>query len=574
MGNAFDDLPPGLPEQAAAPVASKANAFDDITPPIKAEAPKKPVSWEDRVQAHQAGAFRGLAYTVASPVDAVANLYNLGKAGLGAAYQGITGKTGWDVGDANPVGGWLSAQMDKFHDYTPTTVDRPDDTASRYIAGVSGAIPAVATGAPSIGAGLKTFAKAAPAVAAGQAVGEAQPFGDQEWANNAASIATQLGASYAMPRGRGADVPGNDVRNQTIRDAQDAGMVFPPATTNPSGGNRLVENIGGKQQIQQHATLTNRDAVNAAARDALGIDGKGGISESELSDVRASAKPAYEAVRQIGDVPTGSDPAFSRTLTGVLNKYTGAGRVLSNAGDSGIRADITDILSKKSADASDLVDTIDILRDRASTAFRNGDSGIGSAYRRISNAIEDQLENNIAGKSVAIPALADRVSGAISPSAPAKSAVQNFRDARQRLAIAHTIEDARNEGSGDINAQKLTGMYHNGVPLQGGLATAAKAAALAPKAFAPVTDSRGVNHLGFWGGVGGAAMTAHEIMPEAHSGMAALAVPVTAAAYKGARTGARMYALGPGQKNAIAAQKGPIDTNALIANYLAAMSRQ
>ena len=569
MPNAFDDIPDiALPAvtAAAAPVA---NAFDDLTPPPpKQEAPKKPATAGDRVQAGESGILRGGAYLAGALPDAAANLFNLGKAGLGAGYQAVTGKPGWDVPDANPVSRWITDQMDKSP-VTTTQLARPDDTTSRYLATAGSVVPGVATGG-GVGAAARGFATAAPPAMAGQYVAEKKPF-ESDWANNAASIGTQALGMAAMPRGRGADVPGNEVRNQTVRDAQQADMVFPPATTNPSTSNRVVENIAGKQQVQQHATLTNRDAVNQGARADLGLGGKGGISDAELGDVRARAAPAYQAVRQLGSIPTGSDPAFVKTVQNALTKYTGAGRVLSNAGDSGIRGDVADILGKTHADAGDLVDTISVLRDRSKTAFRNGDSGIGSAYRQVSDALEDQIEKGIPGKNIVIPSLADKVSSALNGpggAVPQTSALENFRDARRTLAIAHSVEDARNEGTGDINAQKLAGMLSRGVPLDGNLRTAARAASAAPKAFAPVTSSAGVNHLGLWGGILGGAALGHELMPG--WGIAPAAV---AGGLHAGRLGARMYALGGlGQRDAIATQRGPIKPSVLLGNYLSSQA--
>lgn len=550
MSNAFDDIQPDPPPNYVAPKIT-ANAFDDITPPPQKDQPAKPpVTASDRVEAGEAGFLKGAAYLATSPADAVANLYNLGKAGVGYGYSKLTGNAppkALEAGDASPVGGWLTRQMDK-NPITSTQPNRPDDAASRYLSTAGSVIPGALTGGGGLLSSAKSAATAIPPALAGQAVSDAHPF-QSDWANNLASIGVQAAGMGMMPRGRGADVPGNEVRNQTIRDAQGAGMVFPPATTNPSGPNRALENVAGKMQVQQHATLINRDAANAAARSDLGLGGHGGISDAELSAVKSSARPAYAAVRNAGQIPTGADPNFVQNVNGALAKFTGASNVLSDAGDSGLRRDITDILGKQSADAGHLVDTIGVLRDRSKTAFRQGDAGVGTAYRQVSDALENQIQGQL----------------------PAGSPVlQNYQAARKQLAVAHSVEDARNEGSGDINAQKLASQLNSGAPLSGNLLITAKAASVAPKAFAPVTDSKGVNHLGLWGGIAGAAVTAHEVAPGSHLGLAA---PIAAGAWHGGRMGARMYALGPGQSNAIARQKAPLDKNALIGNYLATQGK-
>lgn len=556
MPNAFDDIPDSSIQASASilpiPPKAKANAFDDIAPSMEArhEAAKAslglpPATAADRVQAGEAGFLKGTGYLVGAIPDVFANTYNLGKAGIGTAVSAATGKAPpkWlEAGDPNPVGKWITEKMDKSP-ITTTQPTRPDDTASRYLATAGSVVPGVLTG----GGGVGSIARAIPPALAGQAVYEKKPF-QSDWANNAAAIAMQAAGSAAMPRGRGPDVPGNEVRNQTVRDAQEAGMVFPPATTNPSTGNRIVENLAGKLQVQQHATLVNRDAVNEGARADLGIGGHGGISDAEIAQVRAEAAPHYQAVRQAGPIPTGSDPAFVQRVQGALDQFTGAGRVLTHSGSEGLQRDIGDILSHQISDSGDLLDTVGVLRDNAQTAFRAGNAGIGAAYRRVSNAIEDQIQNGLP------------------PNSPV---LQNYRAARQRLAIAHSVEDARNEGSGDVNAQRLATMLHNDVPLQGNLLVAARAAAAARKSFAPVTDSRGVNHLGLLGTIAGGAALGHEFLPSEWG----LAPAAAMAAWHGGRLGARAFALGPGQANAIAMQRGPIDPSILIGNALAAQTR-
>lgn len=586
-----------MPAEVTDPaILAQLNGPQEVTDPsLLAQLNGKPATANDRVQAGEAGFLKGAAYLATLPVDTAANIYNLHKAAEGYVAgqalgtpaktlpartpQGLyhfrlpTGEDEYsknappagslpastyaqpnvpsflqNVGGPSPAGAALTGLMDK-NPVTSTQPNRPDDTASRYLAAAGSVVPGVLSGGGGLGGIARGLTGAVPSAVAGQYVADKKPF-SSDWANNAASIAASSAVLGMAPRGTGADVAGNEVRNQTIRDAQEAGMVFPPATTNPSGGNRAIENIAGKQQVQQHATLTNRDAVNAAARSDLGIGGQGGISDSELSTVKANAKPAYDAVRGAGQIATGSDPNFVQSINGAMSKFTGASNVLSNAGDSGIKQDVADILAKPSADAGHLVDTIGILRDRSKTAFRQGDAGIGAAYSQVSHALEQQIQGQLPQGS---PIL------------------QNYQAARKQLAVAHSVEDARNEGSGDVNAQKLASQLGSGVPLSGSLLTAAKAARLAPKAFAPVTDSKGVNHLGLWGSILGPAMAAHEVAP--HSPHLALGSGAAVGAAQGGRMLSRMYALGPGQSNAIAKQRGPLDKNALIGSYLATQGK-
>src|ERR1019366_8468833 len=100
---------------------------------------------------------------------------------------------------ASPVGAKLAAALDKFHNLTPTTLDRPDDPASRYLSVAGSILPgAAAFGGGSLGGTTSALTGALPSALAGQAVTEAHPF-ESDWANTAASAAAQLGVGVGAP---------------------------------------------------------------------------------------------------------------------------------------------------------------------------------------------------------------------------------------------------------------------------------------------------------------------------------------------------------------------------------------
>ena len=256
MANAFDDLPPenSTPVSAAPPTAAnvaRANAFDDLTPPPKLR-PKDlpPATAADRAQALESGVWRGGSYLAAMLPDAAANTFNLGKAAIGTGYGELTAqpglvaptrtsgangiplyhyvdKSGQEIyskdappagakpyvgqpttnipaglqmsSGASPVGARLAEALDRFHDYTPTTVDRPDDAASRYLSAAGSVIPGAAVGGGgSIGGTFTAALAGTPSALAGQAVTDAHPF-KSDWANTLASAGAQLGTSVGVP---------------------------------------------------------------------------------------------------------------------------------------------------------------------------------------------------------------------------------------------------------------------------------------------------------------------------------------------------------------------------------------
>src|SRR6185437_11947826 len=91
---------------------------------------------------------------------------------------------------------------------------------------------------------------------------------------------------------------------------------------------------------------------------------------------------------------------------------------------------------------------------------------------------------------------------------------------------------------------------------------AAQAASVAPKAFG-VPNSSPVHHLGLWGSLGAGALAAHEYLPE-HMGVGAA---VGAAAIPFTRWGARKFALGLGQGNALPTSRAPIAPGVVAGTY-------
>lgn len=108
-------------------------------------------------------------------------------------------------------------------------------------------------------------------------------------------------------------------------------------------------------------------------------------------------------------------------------------------------------------DAGDAIKMTQILRDEAGSAFAQGDKALGKAKREAAKAIEDQIERGLLLKGK------DGV-----------SLLKGFRDARQAMAKAHTIEDAIREGGGRVDAMKLGARFQAGKPLIGELATIGK----------------------------------------------------------------------------------------------------
>lgn len=251
----------------------------------------------------------------------------------------------------------------------------------------------------------------------------------------------------------------------TIKEALDAGYVIPPGQINPSFINRQLESMGGKIATQQMASSRNQEVTDRLARSAAGLAPDMPITPAGLKSVRTQLGKAYDDV----------------------------GAVVGN--------DTVETLKTLRADANDLW---------AMQARNPHPETLAKARQATSDA--QALEQSIDG---------------ILKSAGKDDVLKAFKDARKKIAISHTVENALIEGGGTIDARAIAREAQKGKPLSGELATIGNFANNFPKVTQPdkMVGSPDAHNLKFiasllLGGGGGAAL--------GPAGIAAGALPIAA----------------------------------------------
>lgn len=277
------------------------------------------------------------------------------------------------------------------------------------------------------------------------------------------------------------------VRDMTLQASQKAGYTVPPATAKPSIMNKVLEGAAGKLSTAQTASARNQAVTQELAKKAVGITGE--ITPAALDEVASNAfQSGYAPIRNIGTMR--ADAKYADDLTKIASKFKGASKSFPEAA----KTDITDIVSsmqKKSFESDSAVDMISILRERAKTAYRQGDGDLGGAYRSISKALESAIERGLARRGK-----------------DGTELLKNFRDARQLIAKTHSVGDALNESTGVISATKLAQQLGRGKPLSGDLKTVAQFGQAFPKAAREFNESLpGISPLDFYSSGGIAAAT-------------------------------------------------------------------
>lgn len=278
--------------------------------------------------------------------------------------------------------------------------------------------------------------------------------------------------------------PGFDaIRQQTLRNSQEAGYVVPPSTTNPNVANTFMESFGGKIATAQDAALKNQQVTNELAKRALGVTGEAPLAKETLSAVRREAGDAYKVMRSVGEVTL--DDATSKTLDGIASKFSGSKLKEALGGGNDIPK-IVQAIKDEPLTGDTAVDVISLLRDKAGTAYAQGSKEIGKAYKSLAETIENLMEKNLSG-----------------------DALKNFRDARQLIAKTYSVESAFNPSTGNVVATKLASQLSKNKPLTGDLLTAAKFGQAFPKAGREMVDSGAVRNTDAILGSGAAVFTGH-----------------------------------------------------------------
>jgi hypothetical protein len=477
MSNAFDDIQPDAPTQIVSAPKSTGNAFDDITPPISASstASAPPPSFGQQL-GRGAGltaraAAQGIAGLPLMGEDFVHALYKLGTdpQARSATWEQMKHPSQWLTPPSDAPSQKFSHALDP---YLPTPKTIPEKLASFGVGASSGLLM------PQI-----------------QWPGAKAPEG----------FVSPKDAQTA----RTAD---------SLQDYKDAGLVVPPSTTNPTMGNKFLETISGKEATQNTAREMNQSARNALAADDLGLKPEM-MTPGAVEALKKEAGQAWETARQIPMVKT--DDQYLNDLAEVTKQSAGANASFPGAKNPDIEK-LIDTYTQPQFTGDAGVSAMNMLRQKATDAYRQGDAELGKAYKGISMAIDKQLERGAAQTGNA-------------------NVVQTLRASRPLYAKASDVLDMM-DPAGNISGQKLAAAWERDEPLSGGLLTAAEHAKSFPKANLPANSSN-ISHLN--------ALTAPLAAMEGYH-LGGWKGAVAGGALPFARGGARSYLLsGMGQSGAI-----------------------
>lgn len=304
-----------------------------------------------------------------------------------------------------------------------------------------------------------------------------------------------LGSKLPAPEA-GVQAPPNfdpkSMRTLALQKAQDAGYVVPPATTNPTILNRFLESWGGKAATAQDASAANQAMTDKLVKADLGLKSSDDVAEGTLQMIRKEAANAgYKPVRAVGTIRL--DSGYAKTLDDIAAPYVKADAAFPGLAKNDVLETVTS-LKQKSVDTDTAVDSIALLRDKANTAYRAGDNGLGQAYKDMAKALEDAIERSLSRRGP-----------------EAEKLLKQYRDARKLIAQTHSAEDALNPELGSFASNKFAQMLDAGKPLSGGMKKAGQASQAFKQATRLLTDSGSVRNTDVILGGGAAAMSGNPL---------------------------------------------------------------
>jgi len=249
---------------------------------------------------------------------------------------------------------------------------------------------------------------------------------------------------------------------EAVSKAREFGYTVPP--TQAGGGiiNRALEGIAGKASTLQEASVRNQAITDNLAKKALGLSEDAILTPDLIKSIRTDAGKAYENLKLSGTIKT--SPKFIQALDEIkpYQDAIQAAKDFPNEVANPIIKTI-DSLKRPNFDVNSAVSKINLLRNDADIAFRQGDTALAKANKDASQVLENTIENHLSNTKQT-------------------DLLDKFRQARQTIAKTYEVEKAMNATTGTVNAQKLAARLQAKKPLSGELKQIAEFGQAFPKA--------------------------------------------------------------------------------------------
>jgi hypothetical protein len=415
----------------------------------------------------------GLYEAVTNPVQTIKTVGDIGAGALRSAvptsvrdfidrFDADPASTQRAMDVANAVGGMYKERYGSLEGIKRTLAEDPVGAAGDLSTLLTGGAGATRIAAGAVG-------RAAPRVAAplAQAAGALETAATATNPLSAVTVPAQAALEQVRrvaPSPLTAQQQANLPRDMALERARAEGYMAPPGSIDPLSGRFVIaERIAGKTLLEQMMSVRNQETTNRLARRAVGVGEDTPLTSDAMTAVRqTAARQGYDPIRRIGNVTT--DNQFVNDLANIEQAFTGQAASFPAAVPNTVQQLVNTHLVGQ-FDSGDAIRRIQDLRNDASASFRRNEPDIGRAQRAVANALEDQIERGITASGL--------------PNAT--QMLDDFRAARQRMAISHSIENAIREGTNNVSATKLASDLQRGRYMTGDLQNIAEFASRFPR---------------------------------------------------------------------------------------------
>jgi hypothetical protein len=281
----------------------------------------------------------------------------------------------------------------------------------------------------------------------------------------------------------------NQVRDESIKKAQDVGFVFPPSQINKgSTTQKIIESAGGKIQTSQSMSLKNQIKTNELVKKALGIADDQPLTDDAINIVRNNASKVYDDISKLGTMK--KDDIFTKNITDSITDYKKIINQLPDRKISKLDSLIKNLEEMDNIDSSNIIVLVKALQKENKALWKAGDDVAKQMQAKVQSSLADDLLNLI-GRNI------DSMEGVD------KSIIETFKNNRVILAKANAVQNAFNSETGDVAA----GLLSKNKYLTDELKIIADAYNISPKSFQVVNQSMAVSFADFGLGAGASVIT-------------------------------------------------------------------
>jgi len=256
-----------------------------------------------------------------------------------------------------------------------------------------------------------------------------------------------------------------------IAEAQRLKLVIDPRKIDPSSVMARGYSLAAGPRGPEAMVTTNKPRVTQIAKDELGLDATTSLtSAAPFKQARANVAAPYEEVKKLPIQQ--ADAAMIQRLEAIRSDLEVIGAKEYAPAISKI---VDDAISKTQTGLTGetLLKNISVLRERAKKTYNNKSATTEAIDIADTNLkIAAELESMIDG-SIANPKL-----------------LEQYRDARQKMARTYAYESATDFNTGTVDVAKLARITSKDNALTGDIASLGRIAGNFPEAFAPSAESK------------------------------------------------------------------------------------